>query len=109
MNTYKYQFFQIYKIDYIPKIEDTINTGIFFFETEDKAREKQTLELFRLLTGNYKPYTTLEQSSTLYFKKFIWENDIEFAISIITNHQLTEEQYNYYLLKIEQNNPEKLI
>jgi len=80
-----------------------------FFLAELDAKKRQALDLHKMLQGSFRSEFHREQTAQEYFRRFIDENDLEFFISSVTNHQLHEEEYYQLLSLISEEYPELLI
>jgi len=104
---FKYQFFQVHRIKNIVSIKE--DPSISYYASEYLAKQRQAYELYRLMTGRFKAKNKQEGQAVHFFKRFIYENDIDFCISIVTNHQMGEEEFKQLLISIEETKPELLI
>jgi len=104
---YKYQFFQIYEVD--PQDILTESKAISYYPNSDLAKQRQSFELFKLMSGTYKSKDAREYMTAKFFERFVDEKDVEFCVSKVTNGQMSEYSYFKYLNQLEKDFPEKLI
>ncbi len=104
---FKYQFFQTYKIVVVePLIDDN---ALDYYVEETEAKKRQAYEMHRMMAGTYKAHNKQEGQASHFFKRFIDEQDIDFFVSSVSNHQMNEKEYFNYIALVEKEFPEKLI
>ena len=104
---YKYQFFQIYEVDPMDILVET--TAISYYPTISLAKQRQAYELYKLMSGTYKPKDAKEYVTSQFFERYVDEKDVEFCVIKVTNGQMDEYNYFKYINQLEKDFPEKLI